>query len=62
MEFKVKNPAKEKSLKETASAALQQIEEKHYDTELLEKGILQEKILKYGFAFEGSTVLIGKAE
>ena len=62
MEFKVKNPAKEKSLKETASAALQQIEEKRYDTELLEKGILQEKILKYGFAFEGSTVLIGKAE
>ena len=37
----------------------EQIADKKYDTMLLQKGIPQEKIYKYGFAFEGKTVLIG---
>ena len=38
------------------------IEEKQYETMLLEKGIKADKIRKYGFAFEGKTVLIGRAK
>lgn len=41
--------------------ALKQIEEKQYDTELIERGIGKERIRHYGFAFEGKTVLIGEA-
>ncbi len=58
-EFKVFRPSKEKTLEDTVNAALQQIEEKKYVTELLEKGIPRENIYCYGFAFEGKTVLIG---
>ena len=39
--------------------ALQQIEEKNYDAELLTLGIPKERIRHYGFAFDGKTVLIG---
>jgi len=35
--------------------------EKHYDANLLAKGIPADKILKYGFAFEGKKCLIKKA-
>lgn len=59
IEFKVRNAAKEKTLEETVQAALAQIEAKNYDAELAEKGIAQDKIRHYGFAFEGKTVLIG---
>lgn len=59
IEFKVYNPRKEKDLEETLQNALRQIEEKKYETALLEKGIKSERIRKYGFAFEGKNVLIG---
>ena len=58
IEFKVYDEEDEQSLKETAQAALAQIEEKQYATALLAKGIPEDKIYKYGFAFEGKNVLI----
>ena len=59
MEFKFFNPKKESSLEETVQAALKQIEEKSYEKTLIVQGIKQERIRKYGFAFEGKKVLIG---
>lgn len=59
MEFKVFNPIKEKDLHETVENALQQIEDKKYDTELMARGVAKENIRHYGFAFEGKTILIG---
>ena len=61
MEFKVHDKEDgEGSLEDTAANALQQIEEKKYDTDLLQRGIPAERIYKYGFAFEGETCLIRK--
>lgn len=59
LEFKVKK-AEEKTLEETVQTALAQIEDKEYDTELLELGVSKEHIRHYGFAFEGKKVLIGQ--
>ncbi len=59
LEFKVRNPRKEASLEETVQTALEQIETKQYDVELLARGIKKEQIRHYGFAFEGKQVLIG---
>ena len=59
LEFKVKE-AEEKTLEETVQTALAQIEDKEYDTELLELGVSKEHIRHYGFAFEGKKVLIGQ--
>ncbi|MBO6149152.1 MAG: AAA family ATPase [Lachnospiraceae bacterium] len=62
MEFKVKDRTDgEESLKDTAERALEQIEDKKYDTDLLQRGIPLERIFKYGFAFEGEECLIVKA-
>lgn len=49
-------------LTDTVKVALQQIEEKQYQTILVTKGILADNIYKYGFAFEGKNVLIGDSE
>ena len=58
IEFKVINPRKESSLEETVAAALKQIEEKNYDVELIKRGVKEENIHHYGFAFRGKEVLI----
>ena len=60
MEFKVFDPDEEKELSDTVDSALRQIEAKRYDTVLAERGISEENIRKYGFAFRGKEVLIGK--
>ena len=58
IEFKVINPRKENSLEETVASALEQIEEKNYDAELIKRGVKEENIHHYGFAFKGKEVLI----
>lgn len=58
-EFKVFDPDTEKTLEDTVKAAHMQMDEKKYDAALLARGIAQEKIRHYGFAFEGKKVLIG---
>ena len=55
----MRNLGKEASLEETVQTALEQIEKKQYDAELLARGIEKERIRHYGFAFEGKKVLIG---
>ena len=58
IEFKVHDEEEERTLQDTAIAALAQINEKEYDTELVDEGIDKDHIVHYGFAFEGKKVLI----
>ncbi len=55
MEFKVQD-AGERELSDTVQEALQQIDERDYQTVLTAKGLPEEKIRKYGFAFCGKKV------
>jgi hypothetical protein len=59
-EFKVNDADDDEvSLEDTLKNAHAQIEEKQYEQELIASGIPEDRIRKYGFAFEGKTVLIG---
>jgi hypothetical protein len=59
MEFKVHDEDDETSLEDTVANALKQIEEKAYDSELIDRNIPKGRIRRYGFAFQGKKVLIG---
>lgn len=59
IEFKVHKPLKEKDLAQTVANALNQIEEKLYEAQLVADGFAPENIRKYGFAFKGKECLIG---
>ena len=61
LEFKVQD-AREKELSDTVSEALRQIRERNYQASLVARGIPEEHIRKYGFAFCGKKVLIGAAD
>lgn len=58
LEFKVFDKDEESDLNDTAQAALKQIDDRQYDTELLSLGFPKDRIRHYGFAFEGKKVLI----
>lgn len=58
LEFKVYNPKKEESLKNTSLNALKQIEAKKYASILLSHGISEENIYSYGIAFKGKEVWV----
>ncbi len=59
-EFKVLDPDEdEETLEDTLAAAHRQIAEKKYETELVSRGFVAEKIRRYGFAFRGRECLIG---
>ena len=60
IEFKVydKEYDNENDLEDTAANALAQIDEKQYSADLIAQGIDEDKILKYGFAFQGKKCII----
>ena len=58
IEFKVFDPRRESTLEDTASRALEQIQERAYATTLIERGYSIKDILSYGIAFRGKEVLV----
>ncbi len=50
-----------KSVRTKRGETLEQIEEKGYEAVLHGRGIPKNKVRKYGFAFEGKRVLVGRA-
>ncbi len=60
LEFKVQSEG-EKELSDTVTQALRQIQERDYQASLVAKGVPEDRIRKYGFAFCGKEVLIGAA-
>ena len=61
LEFKLFSSRRgEKTLEDTVNNALKQIEDKRYDTELIDRGFSADHILKYGLAFRGKECLIRK--
>ena len=60
-EFKVQD-TDEKELSDTVKDALWQIDRQNYEAALVAKGIARERIRKYGFAFCGKKVQVGRAE
>lgn len=61
IEFKVQDE-EEKELSDTVQEALRQIRERNYKAALTARGIPEECIRSYGFAFCGKQVLIGGGE
>ena len=59
IEFKAQEED-EKELSDAVEEALRQIEDKNYEAALMARGIPKERIRKYGFAFRGKEVLIGR--
>lgn len=53
------DPSEESTLMDTVLEAHRQIEEKKYAAELTVRGIPENRIRTYGFAFQGKNVLIG---
>lgn len=59
LEFKVRSERREETLEDTIQVALEQIREKQYAAGLAARGIPENQIRCYGFAFQGKNVLIG---
>lgn len=59
LEFKSRQPRKEKTLRETLANAQAQILSKQYSSELLKRGIPISRIRTYGVVFDGKQVLVG---
>ena len=59
LEFNIHDPDEEKTLEDTVKQALRQIEEKQYSAQLIARGIPENKIRSYGFAFQGKKMQIG---
>lgn len=57
-EFKKANPVYDESLEKALKVAIKQIEEKKYETQLLEAGVREKEIIKIAVAFEGKEILM----